>query len=93
MMRKLIAIFICIFVLTSIGLYTRPSYILIGQINWIDVLTKGYYVGSIPKIFTQNMIDESFIWVLKFSGVGLILGIVVSVILNSKAPKKSKKKS
>jgi hypothetical protein len=57
------------------------------------VLTKGYYVGSLPKLFTQNMIDESFFWVLKFSGIGLLLGIVTSMILNTKTSKKSKKKA
>jgi hypothetical protein len=39
------------------------------------------------------MIDESFIWVLKFSGIGLLLGIVTSMILNSKSSKKNKKKA
>jgi hypothetical protein len=92
-MKKIIVILLCVIVASGAGLYTRPSYILIGQLNWIDVITKGYNLGSVPKFFTQGMIDESFFWVLKFAGVGLLLGIVVSLILGggSKKAKSSKK--
>lgn len=91
-MKKLIAILLCVIAATGAGLYTRPSYILIGQLNWLDVITKGYNLGSVPKFFTQGMIDESFYWVLKFAGAGLILGIIVSVILGGGSKSKSTKK-
>jgi cellobiose-specific phosphotransferase system component IIC len=91
-MKKLISIFLCTSAGTLAGLITRPSYTLIGQLNWQDVITKGQFLGSIPKFFTQSMIDESFFWVLKFSGSGLILGVIVSIMLGGTS-KGSKKKA
>lgn len=96
-MKKLFVILICSLFAGLAGLYTRPSYILVGQLDWLDVVTKGYYVGSLAKFFTQGMIDESFFWVMKFAGSGLALGIIVTFILgegkgSSKGSKGSKKK-
>jgi hypothetical protein len=92
-MRKLLVIIICVLASTYAGLVTRPSYILIGQLNWIDVLTKGYYVGSIPKVFTQSMLDESFYWLLKFQISGFLLALISIVLLGGKTKtSKSKKK-
>ncbi len=92
-MKKLLSILLCTAAGTLAGTITRPSYTLIGQLNWQDVLTKGYFLGSIPKFFTQSMIDESFFWVLKFAGSGLILGVIISLMLgsSSKSPKKKAK--
>jgi len=92
-MKKFLSILLCTITGTTAGVITRPSYTLIGQLNWQDVLTKGYFLGSIPKFFTQSMIDESFFWVMKFSGSGLILGVVLALMLSggSKASKKKAK--
>jgi hypothetical protein len=91
-MRKVIVIFICLLASTGAGLLTRPSYILIGQLNWIDVITKGYNLSVLPKFFSQGMIDESFFWVMKFSAAGLILGIIVALILGGGKKSSAKKK-
>lgn len=88
-MKKLFVIIICIFAAGLAGIYTRPSYILIGQLNWIDVVTKGYYVGSISRFFTQSMIDDSFNWVLKFAAGGLTTGLLVSFFVGDKKKKSS----
>lgn len=80
---------------TVLGLYTRPSFFMIGQLNWVNVLTKGYFVGSFEGLFTQAMLDESFLHVLKFQGIGLVIAIllvlIMSIVGKSKAPKKAKK--
>jgi hypothetical protein len=91
-MKRFLAILLCVLFFVFAGLYTRPSYILIGQLNWIDVLTKGYFLGSVRQLFTQGMVDESFFWVLKFSAAGLFLGILMAFLIDSKKSKKSKKK-
>ena len=86
-------ILICFLAAAGAGLLTRPSYLLVGQLNWMDVLTKGYYVGSISRFFTQSMIDESFFWVLKFGAAGIVLGLVLTMISSdSKSAGKTKKK-
>lgn len=92
-MRKILSILLCTTTGVIAGLITRPSYTLIGQLNWQDVITKGYFLGSIPKFFTQSMIDESFFWVLKFAVSGLVLGTVVAFMLagGTKASKKKAK--
>ena len=75
---------------TAIGLYFRPSYLLIGQLDWLNVLTKGYFVGSISKIFSQGFLDESFYFVMKFTAGGLIGGFLLSMFTGGS--KKSAKK-
>lgn len=94
-MKKIIVILICIFAAGFAGIYTRPSYILIGQLNWLDVISKGYYVGSVARFFTQSMIDDSFMWVLKFVAGGFTTGLLVSFFVGDqkkKSQSKSKKK-
>lgn len=77
---------------TAVGLYFRPSYLLIGQLDWVNVLTKGYFVGSIPKFFSQGFLDESFYFVMKFTAGGLVGGFMLSLLTGGKkgSGKKSK---
>ena len=89
-MKRLFIILITIILSTAIGLYLRPSYILIGQLNWYNVLTKGYFVGSIQKFFSQGMIDESFYFVMKFTGGGLAAGIILAILFGGKSKGRSK---
>ena len=89
-MKRLLIILLALILSTAIGLYFRPSYIIIGQLNWLNVLTKGYFVGSIQRFFSQGMIDDSFYFVMKFSGAGLVSGIVVAFFLGGKSKRNSK---
>lgn len=91
-MKRIIIILFITILSTAIGLYTRPSYFLIGQLDWLNVLTKGYYVGSFSKFFSQSFLDESFYFVMKFSAGGLVGGIFLSMLLGKKSKKKSAKK-
>jgi hypothetical protein len=77
---------------TCAGLYFRPSFILIGQLDWFNVLTKGYFVGSVPKFFSQSFLDESFYFVMKFTVAGFLGGILFSLFIKSKAKKGAAKK-
>jgi hypothetical protein len=54
------------------------------------VLTKGYFVGSIQKFFSQGMIDESFYFVMKFTGGGLAAGIILAILFGGKSKGRSK---
>ncbi len=94
-MKKLIFIFICILMGTGFGLYTRPSYLMIGQLNWYHVLTKGYFQNKVSLFFTQNMIDESFYYVLKIQilslGISAIILMMTSIFTKTKSSKKQKK--
>lgn len=92
-MKRILVISLCVLFAAAAGLYTRPSYILIGQLDWKDVLTKGYFVSTIPKFFTASMLDESFFWVLKFAGAGLILGLIIALFFMGSIKVKSKKKA
>lgn len=93
-MKNILIVILCVIFAAFAGLYTRPSYILVGQLDWMDVITKGYFLSTIPKFFTQGMIDESFYWVLKFSGAGLVLGVLVTLLSSGgKTPKSKKKKA
>lgn len=88
-------IFIILFVTalsTALGLYFRPSYFLIGQLDWFNVLTKGYFVGSFSRFFSQGFLDESFFFVMRFTGGGLVGGFLVSLMMGGKAKKSSGKK-
>lgn len=91
-MKKLLIILIVTAVATALGLYFRPSYALIGQLNWWNVLTKGYFVGSLSGLFSQSFLDESFFYVMRFTGAGLVVGILIAMILGKGKSKVSSKK-
>ncbi len=91
-MKRIVIILLIMFLTTCIGLYLRPSYILIGQLDWFNVLTKGYFVGSVPRIFSQHFLDESFYFVMRFTAGGLFGGVIFSFVLNSKGKKATGKK-
>lgn len=88
-MKRLIIILFVTILSTAVGLYFRPSYFMIGQLDWINVLTKGYFVGSFSKFFSQGLIDESFYFVMRFTGGGLVGGILLSLFLSGGKAKKS----
>jgi hypothetical protein len=87
-MKRLIIIFFVTLLTTAVGIYFRPSYFLIGQLDWMNVLTKGYFVGSFSKFFSQGLLDESFYFVLKFSAGGLVGGILLSLMTGGGKSKK-----
>ncbi len=79
------------------GLITRPSFFLIGQLNWLNVLSKGHFVGPIEGFFSQGMIDESFFYVLKFQAIGVGSAFILIMLFNAftkkgKSKGKEKKK-
>ncbi len=92
---KIILIFVGALIGTLAGLYTRPSFFMIGQLNWLNVITKGYFVGPIEGFLGKGMIDESFFHVLKFQGAGVALAIIILIVMGmirkSSSPKKTKK--
>jgi hypothetical protein len=90
-MKRLLIILFTLILLTAIGLYLRPSYVLIGQLDWVNVITKGYFVGSIQRFFSQGMIDESFYYVMKFSVAGFVLGIILAILFGGKTKKRRSK--
>ena len=92
-MKRLIITFIVTSIATVIGLYYRPSYFMIGQLDWLKVLTKGCFVGSFSKFFSQGLIDDSFYFVLRFTGGGLIGGFLLTMLFagDKKSPAKKKK--
>lgn len=90
-MKRIILILILTIISTAVGIYFRPSYLVIGQLNWFDVLTKGYFVGSFSSFFSQGFLDESFYFVMRFTAGGLIGGFLLSFFAGVK-PAKSKKK-
>lgn len=94
MMKIIVFLFVTI-VATGVGLYFRPDYTLVGQLDWVNVLTKGYFVGSFQKFFTQGMIDESFFFVMRFTAGGAVLGLIAAYFSGGKSMgsgTKSKKK-
>ncbi len=92
-MKKFLIILISTLLATAAGLYFRPSFALIGQLDWYNVLTKGYFVGSFQQLFTQGMIDESFMFVICFTAGGLVMGIVIALMMvGKKSAGKSKSK-
>ena len=88
-MKRILTILIATFVTTAAGLYFRPSYFLIGQLDWLNVLTKGYFVGSFSKFFSQGLLDESFYFVMRFTAGGLVGGGLLSMMLGSGSKKSS----
>lgn len=91
-MKRVIIILLVTIISTAIGLNFRPSYFLIGQLDWVNVLTKGQYVGSFSKFFSQGFLDESFYFVMRFTAGGLIGGILLSMMVGKKNKKSSNKK-
>jgi hypothetical protein len=68
---------------------------MIGQLDWFNVLTKGYFIGSLSQFFSQSFLDESFFFVMRFTGGGLVCGFLLSLMMKgNKGSKKnlSKKK-
>jgi hypothetical protein len=88
-MKKFLIILILTTIATAIGLYFRPSYTLVGQLDWFNVLTKGYFVGSFSKFFTQGLIDDSFFYVMRFSGAGLVIGLIACFFSGKKGSSQS----
>ncbi len=86
-MKRLIIILTVTILSTAVGLYFRPSYFMIGQLDWINVLSKGYFAGSFSKFFSQGLLDESFYFVMRFTGGGLLGGILLSLATGGKAKK------
>lgn len=92
-MKRLIIILSLTLLATAAGLYFRPSFFMVGQLDWFNVLTKGYFVGSFSRLFTQGMIDESFFYVMRFTAGGVVAGILLSLFAGGgKASKSSSKK-
>ena len=91
-MKKIIIILLVTIIATAVGLYFRPSLALIGQLDWWNVLTKGYFIGSVEGFFSQGFIDDSFWFVMRFTGAGLLLGILVSFMVGGKSSAPAKKK-
>jgi hypothetical protein len=91
-MKKIIVILLVIIASTSVGLYFRPSFFLVGKLDWFNVLTKGAFEKPLSTFFSQGYIDESFWFVMKFSGGGLLFGILLSFFVGggvkSSKPKK-----
>ncbi len=91
-MKKFLIIILVTAIATAIGLYFRPSYALIGQLDWVNVLTKGYFVGSISGFFSQSFLDESFWYVMRYTAGGLLAGLVLAFVSGG-SKKKSKSKN
>ncbi|MBC7714957.1 MAG: hypothetical protein H7177_16545 [Rhizobacter sp.] len=91
-MQKLFVILLVTLTATATGLYFRPSYPLIGQLDWWNVLSKGYFVGSFPKFFGQGFIDESFWYVMRYTMGSLIVGLILAMVTGGKGFKPAKKK-
>lgn len=92
-MKKFLIIILVTAIATAAGLYFRPSYALIGQLDWVNVLTKGYFVGAVSGFFSQGYIDESFWYVMRYTMGGLIAGLMMAMFMGgSKSSGKSKKK-
>ncbi|MDO9184090.1 MAG: hypothetical protein Q7U04_16875 [Bacteriovorax sp.] len=95
-MKRIILITFATIFSTMVGLYFRPSYLLVGQLDWLNVLTKGYYVGSFSRFFSQGFLDESFYFVMRFTlgglGGGFLLTLFAGGIKGSKKSAGKKKK-
>ncbi|MDD4974755.1 MAG: hypothetical protein PHY93_10420 [Bacteriovorax sp.] len=91
-MKRIILILLVTIISTAVGLYFRPSYILIGQLDWLNVATKGYFVGSFSKFFSQSFLDESFYFVMRFTAGGLVGGFLFSKMFGGKKSSGKKKK-
>ena len=92
-MKKILIIILVTVIATATGLYFRPSYALIGQLDWVNVLTKGYFVGSVSGFFSQSFLDESFWYVMRYTMGGLIAGLVLALMTGGSKSSGTKKKS
>lgn len=93
-MKKIIIILLVTLLATATGLYFRPDYPLIGQLDWWNVLTKGYFVGSFSALFSQGLLDESFWYVMRYTAGGFVLGFLLALFAGkSKAKSSGKKKA
>lgn len=92
-MKRIIIILLVTILATVAGLYFRPSYLLIGQLDWFNVLTKGYFVGSFSGFFSQGFLDESFYFVMRFTGGGLLGGFLMSLMMGGAKKSSGKKKN
>ena len=45
-MKSFFILLIGVIIGTVAGLLTRPSFFLVGQLDWMNVLSKGYFVGA-----------------------------------------------
>ncbi len=91
-MKKIIIILLLTVAATALGLYFRPSYPLIGQLDWWNVLTKGYFVGAVSGFFSQGFLDESFWYVMRYTMGGLIAGLIIAMAFGGKSSGAAKKK-
>lgn len=91
-MKKIIIILLVTALATTTGLYFRPSYPLIGQLDWWNVLTKGYFVGSFSALFSQGFLDESFWYVMRYTAGGFVGGLVLAMVMGGKSSSGSSKK-
>nr|BDT27369.1 hypothetical protein BHI3_08350 [Bacteriovorax sp. HI3] len=91
-MKKIIIILLLTVAATALGLYFRPSYPLIGQLDWWNVLTKGYFVGAVSGFFSQGFLDESFWYVMRYTMGGLIVGLMIAMAFGGKSSGSAKKK-
>lgn len=79
-MKKIIIVLLITLVATAVGLYFRPSFTLVGQLDWWNVITKGLFVGSFSSLFGQSYIDESFWYVMRYTMGGLIAGLTFAIM-------------
>jgi hypothetical protein len=91
-MKRIFFILIVTLISSAVGLYFRPSYLLIGQLDWINVISKGHLLGAISKFFSQNFLDESFYFVMRFTAGGLVGGFLLTFMGGKKASKSKKNK-
>jgi hypothetical protein len=55
-------------------------------------MTKGYFVGSFAKFFSQGFLDESFMFVMQFTVGGFVGGFLLSLMMGRKSKGAGKKK-
>ena len=91
-MKKILIALLVTIAATATGLYFRPSYALIGQLDWLNVLTKGYFVGSVQGFFSQGYLDESFWYVMRYTMGGLIVGLLLMMFVGGGKKSAVKKK-
>lgn len=91
-MKRIIIVFLSTLLSTAIGVYFRPSYFLVGQMDWQNVVTKGYFLNSFFSFFSQGLLDESFYYVMQFTAAGFVMGLILAYFLGGKATKSAARK-